>query len=314
MNSNRFDVVTVGNAIMDVLVHVNEAFLATHALHKGTMPAVECSGGSAANTAVGIAALGGQVAYVGKVNDDPLGRAFLYDINTAGVQCVTPPLREGPPTGRCLILVTPDAQRTMNTYLGACVALGPDDIDPALIQNARITYLEGYQWDAPMAKEAIRKAADLARASRKKVALSLSDPFCVERHRVEFYTLVRYHVDILFANEAEIMSLYQTTTFDDAVQAVRRHCVMAAISRGEKGSVITTADTVHVIDAVPVARVVDTTGAGDLFAAGFLYGLSQDKPPALCARIGSLCAAEIIGHFGARPERSLADWVKERFG
>ncbi len=328
MNHSRFDVVAIGNAIMDVLAYVDDAFLTTHALRKGTMrlidvdqadylynnmqSTIEYSGGSAANTAVGLAALGGQAAFIGKVADDPLGRAFSDEINSCGVHFTTSLLQGGPSTAYCLVLVTPDAQRTMNTYLGACLTLQPDDIDLDLVQSAQITYLEGYQWDLPRAKEVMQRAAQAALASGGKVALSLSDCLCVDRHRAEFLDWVRYHIDILFANEIEIMSLYQVSTFDEALRAAREYGTTVALTRGEKGSVIATTDSVHVICAEPVTSIVDTTGAGDLFAAGFLYGLTRDRPAALCARLGSLCAAEVISHFGVRPIQSLVDLAKMR--
>lgn len=328
MNDDRFDVMAVGNAIMDVLAYVDDAFLATHALHKGSMrlidadqadclytrlrPAIECAGGSAANTITGTAALGGRAAFVGKVADDPLGRAFARDLNSSGVHFTTRSLANSPPTARCLVLVTPDAQRTMNTYLGACTTLQPNDIDLDLVRSASVTYLEGYQWDVPQAKAAMRKAAEVARADGKRVALSLSDSLCVDRHRAEFHDFVCHHVDVLFANEGEIMSLYQVSTFDEALQIVRGRCNVAVLTRSEKGSVISTNETVYLIDAESVARVVDTTGAGDLFAAGFLYGWTRDRPLPLCARLGSLCAAEVISHFGARPRQPLLDLVKAR--
>src|ERR1700686_5114471 len=253
----------------------------------------------------GIASLGGTGAYIGKVKDDELGRVYRHDMRATGVRFDTAPLREGSPTARCLILVTPDAQGTMNTFLGACVELGPEDIPGALIAAAQVTYLEGYLFDPPRAKAAFRKAAELAHAAGRKVSLTLSDPFCVERHRADFRALVQGHVDILLANESEICALYETTDFDTAARAVRGHCDVAALTRSEKGSVVVTAGATHTVAAEKVARLVDTTGAGDLYAGGFLYGLTHGRALAACARLGSLCAAEIIGHFGARPETSL---------
>ena len=266
---------------------------------------IEASGGSAANTIAGLASLGGRGAYVGKLRDDELGAIFAHDLKSIGVAFKTPPLTSGPPTARCLILVTPDAQRTMNTFLGACVELGPEDIDPELISAAQVTYLEGYLFDPPRAMEAFRKAAELAHKAGRKVALSLSDPFCVGRHRADFLELVDQHVDVLFANEHEIASLYQTEHFELAAEAVRGHCEIAVLTRSERGSSIVTAKAMLHVAPAPVARVVDSTGAGDLYAAGFLYGLTHGRDLETCGKLGSLCAGEVIGHFGARPETSL---------
>ena len=329
MAGAHFDVLGVGNAIVDVLAHADDAFIDTHGLAKGAMtlidedtasrlydamgPAVECSGGSAANTIAGLASLGGSGAFIGKVCDDELGAVFRHDIRALGIAFETLLASDSAPTARCLILVTPDAQRTMQTYLGACVELGPDDIDDDLIAAARVCYLEGYLWDRPEAKEAFRKAARISHQAGHRVSLSLSDPFCVDRHRDDFLSLVEDHVDILFANEEEILSLYQADTFDAALQRVRGHCEIAALTRGEKGSVIVSGDQVHVVDAAPAERVVDTTGAGDAYAAGFLHGLSDDHDLAACARIAGIAAAEVIAHMGARPEISLKDVVAEKF-
>ena len=243
------------------------------------------------------------------MRDDDLGRIFRHDIRAAGVTFDTPAAGDGPSTARCLIFVTPDAQRTMQTYLGACVRLSPADVDRAAIESAEILYLEGYLFDPPQAQQAFREASEIAQMSGRKVALTLSDPFCVARHRSAFLDLVERYVDVLFANEAEITSLYETADFDAALQHVRRHCPTAALTRSEKGSVVVSGEEVHVIDAAP-ANVVDTTGAGDLYAAGFLYGFTQGKGLATCARLGSLAAAEVIGHFGARPERRLAELAR----
>ncbi|HWG79953.1 MAG TPA: adenosine kinase [Stellaceae bacterium] len=321
MASESFDVVGIGNAIVDVIAQADEAFLARQGLTKGSMrlidaaeaealygamgPGVEMSGGSAANTIAGLASLGGRGAYIGKRSDDALGEVFAHDIRSIGVHFQTAALHQGAPTARCLILVTPDAQRTMGTFLGASAQLGPDDVAPELIRAAQVTYLEGYLFDPPPAKAAFRKAAELAHAARRKVALTLSDPFCVERHRADFRALVEGHVDILFANESEICALYETKDFDTAARAVRGHCEIAALTRSEKGSVVVTAKDTITVAAEKVGRLVDTTGAGDLYAAGFLYGLTHGSDLASCARLGSLCAAEIISHFGARPETSL---------
>jgi sugar/nucleoside kinase (ribokinase family) len=326
---HEFDVVGIGNAIVDVLSQADDAFLARHGLTKGAMmlidaeqatrlyvampPGVEVSGGSAANTMAGIASLGGAGAFIGKVRDDQLGEVFAHDIRAIGVSFLTPPALEGQPTARCLILVTPDAQRTMNTFLGAANELTAQEINPAVIEAARVTYLEGYLWDPPAAKEAFRKAVDIAHGAGRKVALSLSDSFCVDRHRDEFRALVD-QVDIVFANEAEIVSLYQTATFDDALQAVRRAGTLAALTRSEQGSVIVAGDEVHVVGAERGVTLVDTTGAGDLYAAGFLTGYTQGRPLAECGRMGSIAAAEAISHLGARPQADLKALVAEKLG
>jgi len=323
-----YDVVGIGNAIVDVLAHADDGALAALGLAKGTMtlveadrvddlyarmgPALECSGGSAANTIAGIASLGGAAAFVGKVRDDQMGAIFGHDIRVLGVRFETPPANDGPATARCLVFITPDAQRTMQTYLGASVHLGPEDVDEGTVAAARITYLEGYLWDRPRAKEAFLKAARVAHAAGRRVALSLSDPFCVDRHREEFRELVDGHLDVLFANEQEIVSLYETEDFDGALQAVRHRCEIAALTRSEKGSVVVAGDEIHVVDTVPVAAVVDTTGAGDLYAAGFLHGLTRGRPLYECGRIAALAAAEVVSHVGARPEVSLKELVAAR--
>lgn len=325
----RYDVVGVGHALVDVLVHADDAVLAEQRMTKGAMtlvdadraewlyaimpPAVEMSGGSCANTMAGVASLGGRAAFFGKVHDDQLGTVFAHDIRASGVT-FNVPSGSDQPTGRCLIFVTPDAQRTMNTYLGAGSQLGPDDIDEETVAASQVVYLEGYLWDPPLAKEAFLKAARVAHAAGRKVALTLSDAFCVDRHRDSFLDLVEHHVDVLFANEAEILSLYQAGSFDEALQHVRGHCEIAALTRSEKGSVVAANGEVHVIDAERVGQVVDTTGAGDLYAAGFLYGLTHGRDLATCARIGAIAAAEVIGHFGARPETPLDALVRQRLG
>jgi sugar/nucleoside kinase (ribokinase family) len=321
MVDTRFDVIGVGNAIVDILVQAEDALLNTEGLIKGAMalvdadtaaalyakvgPAVKCSGGSAANTIAGLAELGGAGAFIGKVHADQLGKVFRHDIKSLGVGFETAPATDGPPTATCLILVTPDAERTMQTYLGACVQLSPADIAEEDISAAQVTYLEGYLWDPDEAKAAFRKAAKVAHESSRQVSLSLSDPFCVDRHREGFLNLVSSHVDILFANEEEIISLYQVASFDEALQNVRGQCAIAALTRGAKGSVIVAGDDVHVIDAAPVRAIVDTTGAGDAFAAGFLYGHTQNQDLATSARIGNIAAAEVISHMGARSEANL---------
>ena len=326
MSSAIIDVVGIGNAIVDVIAHADERFIVDQGLAAGAMtlidaeradslyramgPAIESSGGSAGNTMAGVASLGGAGGYIGKVRDDLLGTVFRHDLTAIGVRFDTPAASVGPATARCLILVTPDGQRTMATYLGACVELGPEDIDPALISAARITYLEGYLYDPPRAQEAFRAAAAIAHRAGHQVALSLSDPFCVGRHRAAFRELVAGEVDILFANEAEICSLYETDDFAAAAAAVRGHVAVAALTRSAEGSVVLAAGEKFSVAAVRVERVVDTTGAGDLYAAGFLYGLTQGLSLPKCGAIGSLCAAEIISHVGARPETALSGLVK----
>jgi sugar/nucleoside kinase (ribokinase family) len=320
---SRFDVVGIGNALVDVLSHETDEFLVEHGLAKGTMtlidadlaeglyaamgPAVEMSGGSAANTMVGIASFGGRSAFVGRVADDELGKVFAHDIRAAGVEFTTSPADGRVPSGRCLVVVTPDAQRTLHTFLGASAQLGSADLDLELVASAQVLYLEGYLWDEPDAKDALRHAARNAHETGNRVAFTLSDGFCVDRHRAEFLELVEHHVDVLFANEAEITALYEVGEFDDALQAVREQCEIAALTRSEKGAVIVTRDEVHIIDAHPVAHVVDTTGAGDLFAAGFLHGLTHGYDLGTAGRLGALAAAEVISHLGARPERRLAE-------
>ncbi len=319
----KYDVIGIGNAIVDVISPADDAFIQEQGLSKGGMtlidarrahelyermsPGRETSGGSVANTCAGVASLGGKSAYVGRVAQDQLGEVFAHDIKAAGVDFLGAPAdASGPPTARCLVLVTPDAQRTMNTYLGACVELGPDDIDTAAIAAAKVTYLEGYLWDPPHAKEAMRKAANAARAAGAKVALSLSDPFCVDRHRASFEQLIDEHVDLLFANEAELLSLTEREDFEEAVEAIRGRADWIAITRGALGSVVITNEATTTVSAAPVAHVVDTTGAGDLYAAGFLFGYTRACSPEECARLGALAAAEIISHYGARPEVALS--------
>jgi len=328
MSDTEFDVVGIGNAIVDVLAHAEDAFLEQHGLAKGAMTIVdadtaekiyglmgsgiEMSGGSAANTIADIASLGGAGAFIGKVCKDQLGEVFTHDIRAAGVSFTTTPDENGAPTARCLICVTPDAERTMQTFLGACVDLGPEDVDDQVIGASKVIYLEGYLWDPPRAKEAFIKAAKAAEQAGRQVALSLSDPFCVDRHREEFLDLVDNHVNILFANEDEIKSLYQVDEFDDALQQVRGHCDIAALTRSSQGSVVVAGDEVHVLDAEKVVDVVDTTGAGDAYAAGFLYGLTQGEDLAICGRMGGILAAEIISHYGARAESDLKSVLDEK--
>jgi sugar/nucleoside kinase (ribokinase family) len=324
----RYDVVGLGNAIVDVLARADDDFLVAHRMRKGTMalvdearaqaiyaamgPAVEVSGGSAANTMVGVAGFGGRAAFIGRLKADELGRAFSHDIRAAGVSFATPPAPGGPSTGRCYVLVTPDGERTMNTYLGAAQDLHPRDVDEAMIAASTITYLEGYLWDPPHAKEAFLKAAKIAHESDRKVALSLSDAFCVDRWRDEFLQLMRSGtVDLIFANEAELHSLYQTSDFDGAIAALRSDIGAAVVTRSEKGCLVVGPEGVEAVPAFPVERVVDTTGAGDLFAAGFLSGLARGADDRACGRLGALAAAEVIGHLGARPEASLRQLARE---
>jgi sugar/nucleoside kinase (ribokinase family) len=274
-------------------------------LYAAMGPGIEVSGGSCGNTMAGIASFGGKGAYVGKVRDDQLGAVFSHDLRSTGVSFETPSANAGPATARCLILVTPDAQRTMNTYLGACTGLGPADIDPARVGSAAVTYVEGYLWDEPAAKQAVLKAFDAAHAAGRLVSITLSDAFCVHRYREEFRDLVRNKVDILFGNESEIKSLYQVETFEEAMEATRKDAKIAALTRSEKGSVVVKGSETYEVPAAAVAKVVDTTGAGDLYAAGFLFGYTRGKPLAECARLGGIAAAEIISHVGARPEQAL---------
>ena len=325
MVQTEIDVLGIGNAIVDVLSHAEDSFLDSHGLTKGAMAlidpdqvkmlydamgsGVEISGGSAANTIAGLASFGGRGAFIGKVRDDQLGEVFAHDIRALGVRFDTRPTSDGASTARCLILVTPDAQRTLNTFLGACVELRPEDIDADLVEASAVTYLEGYLWDPPRAKNAFRKAVEIAHNAGRKVALTLSDSFCVDRYRDEFCALVAGGADIVFANETELLSLYGVDTFDEGLRAIRENCEVAVLTRSEKGSVIVDHEEVHVIDAASVEHVVDTTGAGDLFAAGFLYGYTRGGGLAECGRLGSLAAAEIISHFGARPDVALSTLV-----
>ena len=328
MPSARFDVLGIGNAIVDVIARTEEDFLLKQGMHKGTMalidearaqaiydamgPAIETSGGSAANTIVGLASLGSRSAFIGKVKDDDLGRAFAHDIRAAGAAYTTPPAADGPSTARCYVLVTPDGERTMNTYLGAAQDLHPADIDADLVAASAVLYLEGYLWDPKNAKDAFLKAAKIAHEAERTVALSLSDAFCVDRWRAEFLQLMRSQtVDLIFANETELHSLYQTADFDTALAALRADVKAAVVTRSEKGCVVISPDGTEAVPAFPIARVVDTTGAGDLFAAGFLSGLARGADDRTCGRLGALAAAEVIQHLGARPEASLRDLARE---
>lgn len=324
MPETSFDVLTIGNAIVDIIANADERFLVSENIIKGAMnlidtdraehlysvmgPAIEASGGSAANTAAGVASFGGRAAYFGKVCDDHLGNIFRHDIRAAGVDFDTKPLDEAPPTARSMIFVTPDGERSMNTYLGACVELGPEDIDADKIARAAITYFEGYLWDPPRAKEAIRLAAEIAHKHNRNFSMTLSDPFCVDRYRGEFLDLMRSGmVDIVFANEAEVKSLYETSSFESAVEAFRNDCTIGIATRSEKGCVVVTREETHAIPAFPIDELVDTTGAGDLFAAGFLHGLTTDRSLDDCARLGTLAAAIVIQQLGPRPRQSLKD-------
>ncbi len=327
MPDPSIDVLTIGNAIVDVFASVENEFLLRHGLVKSSMrlidetqsrhlydligPTVQISGGAAANTAAGVASFGGRAAFIGKVRNDQLGRAFSHDIRAQGVLFDARPSRAGPATARSIILVTPDGERTMNTYLGASLLLGPADIKERTVEAAKITYLEGYLWDPPEAKRAFLKAAQLARRAGRRVALTLSDALCVDRHRASFLKLIAGNVDILFANESEIKSLYELSTFDAAMQRARREVDLAVLTRSAAGSVIVSRDEFHVVEAKKIEKLTDATGAGDLYAAGFLHGLTQGKPLADCARLGSLAAAEVISHVGARPQTSLARLARE---
>jgi sugar/nucleoside kinase (ribokinase family) len=327
MTDAKYDVLGIGNAIFDVLVKTDEAFLAAHGMNKGGMalidepravsiyrdmgPATEMSGGSAANTIVGIASFGARAAYVGKVKEDQIGRLYTHDIRAAGVAFDTRPASDGPATGCSYILVTDDGERTMNTYLGAAQELIPADIDAAQIAASKIVYLEGYLWDPQSAKEAFVKAATIAHDSGREVALTLSDAFCVDRYRGEFLDLMRNGtVDLIFANEAELHSLYQTSDFDTALKQLRDDAKLGVVTRSEKGCVVASRDGVIAVPAFPVDRIVDTTGAGDLFAAGFLFGLVRAAGFENAGRLGALAAAEVIQHIGARPQVSLKELAK----
>jgi len=319
--AQKYDVAGLGNAIVDVIAATDDAFLLEHNVAKGVMTLIdeyrahqllgaltegrEIAGGSAANTMAGIASLGGTGLFVGKVNADRLGESFADSLKQIGVQFDTRMAEGGPQTACCLIAVTPDGQRSMNTYLGACRELTPEDIDEDAIAASAVLYIEGYLWDEPSAKAAIERAMAAAKRAGRKVAFTLSDPFCVERWRSEFRELLDTRLDILFANEAEAKALFEVDSFDEVLQAMRPWKGVAALTRSEKGCVVARGSEVHVLDAAPVAKVVDTTGAGDQFAAGFLYGLTRDKTLAACGRLGALAAAEVISHYGARPEVHL---------
>ncbi len=321
MTGAPLDVLCIGNAIVDVIARVENSFVKANGLVKGSMnlidevradvlyaamgQAIEISGGSASNTAAGVASLGGQAAFFGKVKNDQLGDIFRHDLRAQGVRFDSESASEGPATARSFILVTPDGERTMNTYLGACVNLTTADIDAKTVAAAKITYMEGYLWDRPEAKEAFKLAAETAHAQGRLTSITLSDSFCVERHRDSFLELIRNGIDIVFANEAEIKSLYRTQNFDGALQAIRKDCEIAVLTRSELGCVVVRGDEFHQVPAYPVEKVEDVTGAGDLFASGFLFGFTNGMPLDRCAKLGALAAAEVISHLGARPEVNL---------
>ena len=328
MTSAKYDVLGIGNAIFDVLVKTDEGFLAKHGMTKGGMalidearaaaiyrdmgPATEMSGGSAANTIVGLASFGARSAYVGKVRDDQIGRLYSHDIRAAGVTFETKPAADGPATGCSYILVTPDGERTMNTFLGAAQELTPADIDEAQVAAASVIYLEGYLWDPKSAKDAFVKAATIAHGAGRQVALTLSDAFCVDRYRGEFVDLMRGGtVDLVFANEAELHSLYQTSDFDTALTQLRADVKLGVVTRSAKGCVVASKDGIAMVPAFPIREMVDTTGAGDLFAAGFLFGLVRCTSHEVAGRLGALAAAEIIQHIGARPQVSLKELAQQ---
>lgn len=329
MTATTYDVLGIGNAIVDILARTEDGFLAEHGMSKGAMalidesraaaiyqamgPATEISGGSAANTIAGLADLGARAAFIGKVRDDQLGNVFSHDIRATKVAFETRPASVGPATARCYILVTPDGERTMNTYLGAAQDLSPEDIDPAQIAASSIVYLEGYLWDPKNAKEAFLKASQIAHENKRTVALTLSDAFCVGRYRDEFLDLIKTKtVDLVFANEAELLSLYQTNDFNGALTQLRGDANLAVVTRSEKGCVVLSGDKATAVPASPVKQVVDTTGAGDLFAAGFLFGLVRGFSHEDSGRLGALAAAEVIQHIGARPQTSLKALAQAR--
>ncbi len=329
MSETQYDVIGIGNAIVDIIGKCNDAFLAKHSAEKGSMrlvnaetiegiygqmgPGIEISGGSAANTMVGIASFGGRAAFIGKVADDEFGHIFAHDIKAANVAFSTKPVANKAPTSRSLILVTPDGERTMNTFLGISTDLDHGEVDPDLIKAAKVVYLEGYLFDQPDAKAAFYQATEIAKSAGRQVALTLSDSFCVDRHRDEFLKLIRAGVDILFANEQEILSLYQTDSFEDAVKKTAADTSLAALTRSAKGSLILSDGGAIEIAAQPIEKLVDTTGAGDLYAAGVLHGLTSGQNLATAGRLGSLAAGEIISHVGARPESNLKD-LAGKFG
>jgi sugar/nucleoside kinase (ribokinase family) len=323
-----YDVAAIGNAIVDVIAPASDDFILAEGLDKGAMtlidqargealyarmaPGIETSGGSAGNTIAGVASFGGRAAYLGKVADDQLGKVFIHDTRAIGVTFDVPPLTGGPASGRCLVNVTPDGQRTMCTFLGASTELTPDDVKPEIIEGAAIVYLEGYLFDPNEARRAFAKAAGLARGAGRKIAITLSDAFVVERHRGALVEFIDTQVDLVFANEAEIKALFQTDDFDVAAAGLRAMVPLAAVTRSEKGSVVLAEDQTYEVPAFPVEKVVDTTGAGDQYAAGFLFGLASGRPLPICGRLGSLAAAEVISHYGPRPQVSLKALAAEK--
>jgi sugar/nucleoside kinase (ribokinase family) len=326
--TDQIDVLTIGNAIVDVIAKVDENFITAEQLVKGSMnlidedraqslyghmgPATEISGGSAGNTAAGVASFGGRAAYFGKVRDDQLGAIYRHDMRSLGVRFDSAAASDGPATARSFILVTPDGERTMNTYLGACVNLDERDVDADIVKASAVTYMEGYLYDKPAAMTAFRAAAKISQAAGRLTSITLSDSFCVERHRDAFLDLIRTSIDIVFANETEIKALYKIQSFSGAIDAARLDCPLVVVTRSEKGSVIVKGQDTIEVPAHPVKTVVDVTGAGDLYAAGFLFGHTSGKPLAHCARLGSLAAAEVISHVGARPEVNLATLAREQ--
>ena len=325
MSNAKYDVLGIGNAIVDVLSMCDDALIEKLGVRKGTMflidedraeelyslmgPAAEVSGGAAANTLAGLASLGGKAAFVGKVRDDQLGKIFTHDMRATGVSYETSAATAGPATARCLIFVTPDAQRTMNTYIGACARISEEDIDAAVVKDSAITFVEGYMWNDPSSKKAIRHAMKIAKDAGREIAFSPSDVFCIENHHQEMLELVE-ESDVVFANEAETMALYGAKTIEEAIEAIRGKCKIAVVTRGEKGSVVVTKDETVSVPAAPIRELVDTTGAGDLYASGFLFGLNRGWGLKECAELGSKCAAEIIQHMGARTQKPLSQFVK----
>jgi len=323
----KFDVLTIGNAIVDIIARCDDAFLTENAITKGAMnlidaeraellysrmgPALEASGGSAGNTAAGVANFGGRTAYFGKVAEDQLGDIFIHDIRAQGVYFETRPEGTFPPTARSMIFVTPDGERSMNTYLGACVELGPEHVEADVVAQAKVTYFEGYLWDPPRAKEAILDCARIAHENGREMSMTLSDSFCVGRYRAEFLDLMRSGtVDIVFANRDEALSLYETDDFDLALTKIAADCKLAAVTMSEDGAMIVRgSERIHV-PATTINQLVDTTGAGDLFAAGFLYGYTQDRSLEECGKLGCLAAGIVIQQIGPRPMSSLSDAAK----
>jgi sugar/nucleoside kinase (ribokinase family) len=326
---SQFDVLCIGNAIVDIIARCDEAFIADNGIIKGAMnlidaeraellysrmgPAIEASGGSAGNTAAGVASFGGRAAFFGKVANDHLGAIYTHDIRAQGVAFDTEPLPGEPPTARSMIFVTPDGERSMNTYLGACVELGPEDVEEDKARGAQVTYFEGYLWDPPRAKEAIRRTAEIAHSAGREVAMTLSDPFCVDRYRDEFLELMRSGaVDIVFANESELKSLYQTSSFEAGLDAIRKDCAVAAVTRSELGSIVVRGDETVPIEAMEIGELVDTTGAGDLYAAGFLHGYTTGRSLETCGNLGSLAAGLVIQQVGPRPRQNLLQEAQQR--